>query len=53
VSERCGIGDVVDRDDVDVVVRQGSAHDVAPNSTKPVDAYLYGHEACASKQIIL
>ena len=54
MSQRCGIGDVVDRDDVDIVVRQGGAHDVAANSPEPVDAYLDGHEDVqASKQIIL
>ena len=43
VRERRRVGDVVDRDDVDVVVRQRRAHDVAADSSEPVDADLDGH----------
>ena len=44
VSQRRGVGDVVDGDDVDVVMRQRRAHDVAADPSEPVDANLNGHE---------
>ena len=45
VRERCGVGDVVDGDDVDVVVRQRGAHDVAADAPESVDADLDGHSS--------
>ncbi len=43
VRQRLGVGEVVDTHEIDVAVGQGRAHDVAPDSTEPVDAYSDGH----------
>jgi hypothetical protein len=40
-----GIGDVVDRDEVDVFVVQRGAHDVASDAAEAVDAYIDGHSS--------
>ena len=46
VRERLRVGQIVDRDDVDVVVH-GRAHDVAADAAEPVDPDLDGHRASA------
>ena len=38
-----GVGEVVDRDEVDVLVAERRAHDVAADSPEPVDADLHCH----------
>ena len=43
VGERRRVGDVVDRDNVHVVMGERGAHDVAADSSEPVDANLNGH----------
>jgi hypothetical protein len=43
VRQRLGIGEVVDTHEIDVVIGQRRAHDVAPDSSEPVDAYSDRH----------
>ena len=43
VRERVGVGEIVDRDEVDVVVAERGPHDVASDSPETVDADLDGH----------
>ena len=41
VCERGGVGEIVDRDEVDVLGAQGRAHDVAPDAAESVDPHLH------------
>ena len=43
VGERLGVGQIVDRDDVDAAVVHGGAHDVAADAAEPVDPDFDGH----------
>jgi hypothetical protein len=43
MRKRRGVGDVVDGDHVHVVMGERRAHDVAADSSEPVDADLDGH----------
>ena len=45
VREGLGIGDVVDGYELDILVIQRRAHDVASDAAKAVDAYLDGHSS--------
>jgi hypothetical protein len=45
VRQRGRIGEVVDRNEVDVVAAQRRAHDVAPNPPEPVDPDLHRHRS--------
>ena len=51
VRERRGVGDVVDRDEVDVLVAERGAHDVAADPSEPVDAYPDGHSRLPSVRL--
>ena len=53
VRERCRAGQIVDGDEVDVLVAQRRAHDVAADSTEPVDTYTYCHRCPPDKRFIL
>jgi hypothetical protein len=50
VRERSRTGQVIDRNDVDVIVCHGGAHDVAADSSETVDAYLDGHAGLLSTE---
>src|ERR1700730_7452119 len=52
ISQRLGIGDVVDRHELDVTVGERGAHDVASDTPEAVDAYFDGHSSSA-KQIAM
>jgi hypothetical protein len=43
MRKRGGVREVVDRDEVDVLVGERGAHDVAPDAAEPVDANFDGH----------
>ncbi len=45
VSQGCGIGEIVHRHEIDVLVAERGAHDVAPDSPESVDADANGHES--------
>src|SRR6266850_6881586 len=48
MRQRPGIGDVVNRDDIDILVAQRRAKNIAPNPTEPVDPNLNRHALLAS-----
>ena len=43
MRERGGVGEIVDRDEIDVLGAQRRAHDVAPDAAEPVDPDLHCH----------
>ncbi len=43
MGQRGGVGQVVDRDEIDLLVPHRGAHDVAPDPPEPVDAHFDGH----------
>jgi hypothetical protein len=43
VRERRGIGEIVHRHEIKVLVPEGGAHDVASNAPEPIDPHLHGH----------
>ena len=45
VGEGVGRGEIVHRDDVDVAVAHGGAHDVAADAAEPVDPDFDGHQS--------
>ena len=45
MGERGGVGEIVDRDEIDIVVPHRRAHDVAPNPAETIDANLDCHRA--------
>ena len=49
VRKRGGVGEVVDRDEVDVLRSQRRAHDVAPDAPEPVDPDLDGHRVSSAR----
>jgi len=38
MGQCAGVGEVIDRDDIDVLVGHRHAHDVAPDSAETIDA---------------
>ena len=44
MSERGRVGDIVDGDELDLGISQRSTENIAPNSSKTVDAYFNFHE---------
>src|SRR5580658_3129996 len=45
VGQSLGIGEIVHRDEVEVLVGQCGAQDVASNTSESINANFYGHEA--------
>ena len=45
VSQRLGIGEIVDSDEIDVLVGERGAQNVAPDASKSINANFYGHGA--------
>src|SRR5580658_934216 len=45
VGERLGIGEIVDGDEVEVLVRERGAKNVASDASKSINADFYGHAA--------
>jgi hypothetical protein len=45
VSEGLGIGEIVDGDEVEVLIEERSAQNVASDSSKTINANFYGHGA--------
>ena len=44
VRQGLRVGQVVHRDEVDVLVSQGGAHDIAPDAPESIDANFHGHD---------
>ena len=44
VGQGRGIRQVVDRNEVDVVVSKGGAHDIAADAPESIDANFHGHD---------
>ena len=49
MGERRGVGQVVHRDEVDVLVAERRPHDVAADAPEPVDADLHSHRCSSDK----
>ena len=48
MGERLRVGEIVDRDELDVRIVQGGANHVASNAAEAVDANFYGHDGACS-----